>query len=136
MSPEAICSAAGGVYSEAWSLFGLHRGQKCTVVAQGIVGSKVPERRNACLEGLALPGRRSGTDCYTATRNGDGTVTTDIHLDDACIADAGKWFTCISDNPVSEEKQETSGGSGEGEYLPLSRTPGHAPGSLLSAWLR
>jgi len=140
MSPQAICGEVGGQYSDG----------ACTVVAQAILCSQVPEQRTACLAQLTLPGGRSGTDCYTATRNpDDGTVTTKIVLDDACIADAATWFPCITASPVSEtaavdgkcvgleKKQEASGGGGD-QYIFAQPLSGNStkPGSLLSEYQR
>jgi hypothetical protein len=72
----------------------------CTVVVKGLKNSTVPHDRNQCLAGRLLSNGRTGADCYKATPNSDGTVTTSIVLDDYCIVNAAQWYGCIVDHPV------------------------------------
>ena len=104
MGGREICGAIDGHYRG-----GLHAVPSlgkpavpptCTVVAQGLANSTVPHDRNQCLAARPLPNGKTGADCYKATPNSDGTVTTSIVLDDYCIVNAAKWYGCIVDHPV------------------------------------
>ena len=95
-----VCKGIGGYYG-----MGLDAGSSlgrptCTVVAKGLKDSTVPHDRNQCLKQRSLPNGKTGADCYRATPNPDGTVTTSIVLDDYCIANAAQWYGCIVDHPV------------------------------------
>ena len=103
MDGREICGALAGHYKgglPAVPDLGPAVPPTCTVVAQGLKDSTVPHDRNQCLARRPLPNGKTGADCYQATPNPDGTVTTSIVLDDYCIANAAQWYGCIVDHPV------------------------------------